>query len=47
MHNAFVEVWQRASTFDPALRDARTWHYAILRYRAEAITMRPRSTDPT
>lgn len=34
VHDTFMQVWQRASTFDPSRGEARTWLYAILRHRA-------------
>jgi RNA polymerase sigma-70 factor (ECF subfamily) len=34
MQDAFVQVWRRASAFDPALGSGRTWLYAVLRNRA-------------
>jgi RNA polymerase sigma factor (sigma-70 family) len=34
VHDAFMQVWQRAATFDPARGEARTWLYTILRHRA-------------
>jgi RNA polymerase sigma-70 factor (ECF subfamily) len=34
VQDAFVQVWQRAGSFDPARGTARAWLYAILRHRA-------------
>jgi RNA polymerase sigma factor (sigma-70 family) len=34
VHDAFMQVWQRAGSFDPKRGEARTWLYAILRHRA-------------
>ena len=34
VHDTFMQVWQRAATYDPARGEARTWLYAILRHRA-------------
>lgn len=34
VHDAFVQVWQRAASFDPARGEARAWLYAVLRHRA-------------
>jgi RNA polymerase sigma-70 factor (ECF subfamily) len=34
MQDAFVQVWRRASSFDPKLGSGRTWLYAILRNRS-------------
>jgi len=37
VHDAFMQVWQRAATFDPARGEAHTWLYAVLRHRALAV----------
>lgn len=37
VHDVFVQVWQRAGSFDPAKGDARAWLYAIVRNRALSI----------
>src|SRR5215217_7213155 len=34
VHDAFLQVWQRAASFDPSRGDARAWLYAVLRHRA-------------
>lgn len=34
VQDAFVAIWQRAATFDPALGSARAWIYTIVRNRA-------------
>ncbi len=34
VHDAFLAVWQRAGTYDPALGSARGWLYTIVRNRA-------------
>jgi len=34
VHDAFVQVWLRAVTFDPVLGSARGWLYTIVRHRA-------------
>ena len=34
LHDAFIQVWQKAATFDPALGSARGWIYTIVRHRA-------------
>lgn len=34
LHDAFVQVWQHAASFDPALGSARGWLYTIVRHRA-------------
>jgi RNA polymerase sigma factor (sigma-70 family) len=34
MQDAFIQVWRRASSFDPELGSGRTWLYTILRNRS-------------
>ena len=34
LQDAFLQVWQRAATFDPALGSARGWIYTVVRHRA-------------
>ena len=34
VHDAFLQVWQKAELFDPARGEARSWLYAILRNRS-------------
>jgi len=34
LHDAFLQVWQHAATFDPALGSARGWIYTVVRHRA-------------
>ncbi|MDX2289488.1 MAG: sigma-70 family RNA polymerase sigma factor [Hyphomicrobiaceae bacterium] len=34
VQDAFIQVWRKAATFDPALGSARGWIYAIVRNRA-------------
>lgn len=34
VHDAFLQVWQSASTYQPALGSARGWLYTIVRHRA-------------
>ncbi len=45
VHDTFVQVWQRASTFDAARGHARTWLYAVLRNRALNILRGESRTD--
>jgi RNA polymerase sigma-70 factor (ECF subfamily) len=45
VHDTFMQVWQRAATFDPARGAARTWLYAILRHRALNILRTEVRTD--
>ncbi|WP_419730675.1 sigma-70 family RNA polymerase sigma factor [Lichenicola sp.] len=40
MHDAFVQVWQRAAQFDPARGAAEAWLAGLLRYRAIDILRR-------
>jgi RNA polymerase sigma-70 factor (ECF subfamily) len=34
LHDAFVQIWRRAATFDAALGSARGWIYTVVRHRA-------------
>jgi RNA polymerase sigma-70 factor (ECF subfamily) len=34
LHDAFLQVWQHAATYQPALGSARGWIYTIVRHRA-------------
>jgi len=34
LHDAFLQVWQHAGTFNPALGSARGWIYTVVRHRA-------------
>lgn len=34
LHDAFVQLWQAAGTYQPALGSARGWIYTIVRHRA-------------
>jgi RNA polymerase sigma factor (sigma-70 family) len=45
LHDAFVQIWQRAGSFDPARGEARTWIYAVLRNRALNILRGETRTD--
>ncbi len=45
VQDAFVQIWRRASSFDPARGDARTWIYAVLRNRALNILRGESRTD--
>lgn len=45
VHDAFVQVWRRAASFDPARGQARAWLYAVLRHRALNILRGEARTD--
>lgn len=45
VHDAFLQVWRRASSFDPARGQARPWLYAVLRHRALNILRGEARTD--
>ena len=45
VHDAFVQVWQRAESFDPGRGGAKTWLYAVLRNRALNILRGEARTD--
>lgn len=34
LQDAFLQIWQKASTFQPALGSARGWIYTVVRHRA-------------
>jgi RNA polymerase sigma-70 factor (ECF subfamily) len=34
LHDAFMQVWERAATFEPALGSARGWIYTVVRHAA-------------
>lgn len=41
LHDAFVQIWQHASTFQPQLGSARGWIYTIVRHRALKEVRKP------
>src|SRR5215204_6211289 len=45
VQDAFVQIWRRAASFDPARGGARTWLYAVLRHRALNILRGESRTD--
>jgi RNA polymerase sigma-70 factor (ECF subfamily) len=45
VQDAFVQIWQRAASFDPARGGARTWLYAVVRHRALNILRGEIRTD--
>lgn len=45
VQDTFVQIWQRAGSFDPARGAARTWLYAVLRHRALNILRGEARTD--
>jgi RNA polymerase sigma factor (sigma-70 family) len=45
VHDAFVQVWNRAGSFDASRGGARTWLYAVLRHRALNILRAEKRTD--
>ena len=45
VHDTFVQVWQRAGSFDAARGAAKTWLYAVLRHRALNILRGEVRTD--
>lgn len=44
VHDAFVQIWRKASQFDSTLGSGRTWMYAIVRNRALSV-VRDRSRE--
>nr|WP_281413527.1 sigma-70 family RNA polymerase sigma factor [Microvirga antarctica] len=45
VHDTFMQVWQRAGSFDPQRGNARTWLYAVLRNRSLNILRGESRTD--
>ncbi|MEP9352453.1 sigma-70 family RNA polymerase sigma factor [Xanthobacter sp. KR7-65] len=45
VHDAFVSIWEKASSFDPARGSAVTWVFAILRHRALNVLRAEGRTD--
>ncbi len=45
VHDTFLQVWNKADSFDPARGEARSWIYAILRNRALNILRGETRTD--
>jgi RNA polymerase sigma factor (sigma-70 family) len=45
VHDAFVQIWERASSFDPSRGQARSWLYAVVRHRALNILRSEARTD--
>ena len=46
LHDAFLQVWQSAATFQPALGSARGWLYTIVRHRALREIRSGRRAEP-
>jgi len=45
VHDAFVQIWERAASFDPNRGHARSWLYAVVRHRALNILRGEARTD--
>jgi RNA polymerase sigma-70 factor (ECF subfamily) len=45
VHDTYMQIWQKADSFDRARGDGRTWIYAILRNRALNILRGENRTD--
>ncbi len=45
VHDAFVQIWERAGSFDPSRGQARSWLYAVVRHRALNILRGETRTD--
>lgn len=47
LHDAFLAIWSKASTYDPALGSARGWIYSVVRHRAlNALRQRGQDSLP-
>ena len=44
LHDAFLQLWQHATSFDPALGSARGWLYTLVRHRALKSLRQPART---
>jgi len=40
LHDAFIQVWRRADTFDPVRGSARNWLFSVVRHRALSVVRR-------
>jgi len=48
VHDAFIQIWQRSGSFDPARGSAEAWLSSLLRYRAiDILRRRIRDRDGT
>jgi RNA polymerase sigma-70 factor (ECF subfamily) len=45
VHDTFMQIWQKAGSFDPGRGDSRSWLYAVLRNRALNILRGESRTD--
>jgi RNA polymerase sigma-70 factor (ECF subfamily) len=45
LHDAFLQIWNKAATYNPALGSARGWIYTVVRHRA-LNALRAQSTSP-
>jgi len=45
VHDAFVQIWERAGSFDSSRGQARSWLYAVVRHRALNILRGEARTD--
>jgi RNA polymerase sigma factor (sigma-70 family) len=45
VHDTFMQVWQKAGSFDPGRGSGRTWLYTVLRHRALNILRGETRTD--
>jgi len=46
VHDAFLQIWRKASTFDPARGSARGWIYSVVRNRARSMIRDHRREEP-
>lgn len=45
LHDAFLQIWNKASTYNPGLGSARGWIYTVVRHRA-LNALRAQNTSP-
>ncbi|MEP7208319.1 MAG: sigma-70 family RNA polymerase sigma factor [Casimicrobiaceae bacterium] len=50
LHDAFLQIWNKADTYDPRLGSARGWIYTVVRHRAlnalRSMQSSPEQEDP-
>ena len=45
VHDAFLQIWRKAGSFDPARGSARSWLFAVVRHRALNVVRDDARTD--
>lgn len=47
LHDAFLQIWQKCTTYNPALGSARGWIYSVVRHRALNVLRDRQREDPS